>query len=71
MSDPAKPNRWQYQPRLFRGGLSGRIFITDKWRELPDGRTEVHSKRDVTDEFAAVAREAGWSPPAAEGEDAS
>lgn len=38
-------------PRLMCGGLSGRIYVVTKYKELPDGGLEAIDKFDVTEDF--------------------
>lgn len=41
----------RYQPLLTRGGLSGRIYVVTKWRDLGNGAIEAVEKFDVTDQY--------------------
>jgi len=42
--------------RLFRGGLSGRVYATRAYREYPDGRVVCTGQKfDVTDAVLAIA----------------
>lgn len=45
------------EPRLFRGGLSGRVFVATRWHFEPSGVMVADEKFDVTDQFVAVAHE--------------
>lgn len=45
----------QQPPRLFRGPLSGRVYVVTRYRDLGNGMFEAHEKHDVTDEFLALA----------------
>lgn len=44
-------------PRLMRGGLSGRVYVVTKYKDLGNGSVESLEKYDVTDEFTALAVE--------------
>jgi len=39
------------QPRLMRGGLTGRIYVATRYRELANGAVEALEKFDVTEDF--------------------
>lgn len=41
-------------PRLMRGGLSGRVYVVLRYRDLDNGSIEALEKHDVTDDFAAL-----------------
>lgn len=45
------------QPRLMRGGLSGRIYVVTRYRDLGDGFFESLQKYDVTEDFEALLEE--------------
>jgi len=49
------------QPRLMRGGLSGRIYVVTRYRDLGDGLIEALEKYDVTEDFEAVTTERNTS----------
>jgi hypothetical protein len=42
------------KPRLVIGPLTGRIYVTTRYRELPNGVIEAQTKYDVTSDFMAV-----------------
>lgn len=44
----------QQTPRLMRGGLSGRVYVVTRYRDLGDGNYEALEKYDVTEEFEAM-----------------
>jgi hypothetical protein len=44
-------------PHLMRGGLSGRIYVVTRYRELGNGSVEALEKYDITEEFDAMVRE--------------
>lgn len=49
------------QPRLMRGGLSNRVFVVTRYKDLGDGMIEALEKYDVTDDFDVLAsRKAKW-----------
>lgn len=37
-----------------RGGLSGRVYVVTRYRDLGDGNYEALEKYDVTEEFEAM-----------------
>lgn len=39
------------QPRLMRGGLSGRVFVVTRYKDLGAGLIESLEKFDVTEDF--------------------
>lgn len=39
------------KPRLLRGGLSGRVYVVMRYRELQNGGIQAHTKYDVTEDF--------------------
>jgi len=41
-------------PRLFRSGLTGRIYITTSYKDLGNGRVISSTKFDVTEDFEAI-----------------
>jgi hypothetical protein len=44
--------------RLFRGGLSGRVYATRAYREYPNGRVVCTGQKfDVTEQVLALAAE--------------
>lgn len=45
------------QPRLMRGGLSGRVFVVTRYKDLGDGLIESLEKFDVTEDFSQVCYE--------------
>lgn len=47
----------EQHPRLLRSGLTGRVYVVTRYKELGDGRFESLEKFDVTDDFQA----AGWA----------
>lgn len=49
------------QPRLMRGGLSGRVFVVTRYKDLGGGTIEALEKFDVTDDYNALA-DAGYPP---------
>ena len=60
----------KHPPFLFIGGLTGRVWIANRYRPLvqdpsdprPPG-LEVTEKFDVTDQFERIAHNLGWTPP--------
>lgn len=50
-------------PLLTQGPLSGAVFVVTVGRHLPDGVVESTTKYDITDQFEALARLRGWTPP--------
>lgn len=42
------------EPMLYRGGLSGRVFVATSWTKM-NGRFEALRKFDVTDQFNELA----------------
>lgn len=56
------------EPRLYVGGLSGRVFCTTNYTEHANTVRAI-TKHDVTDDFERVALELGWVPPPAESDD--
>ncbi len=42
------------QPRLMRGGLSGRVFVVTRYKDLGGGTIEALEKFDVTEDFNAL-----------------
>lgn len=54
-------------PRLFRGGLTGRIYVTTSYEKQENGLIVANKKFDVTGDFEAI--EAERRAEAAEGED--
>lgn len=55
------------RPQLRVGGLSKKVYIITHGRETrAKGRAFLDASRkyDSTDQFEAVARELGWTPPA-------
>ena len=44
-------------PRLFAGGLTGRIFVTTNYTEKPGGTIESLVKYDVTEDFERIETE--------------
>lgn len=51
MSTPKQP------PRLMRGGLTGRVYVVTRYRDLGDGRYEALAKFDVTEDYEALRSE--------------
>lgn len=51
-------------PQLRSGPLSGRVLVITHGKFEGD-YLEASRKYDVTDQFDALARERGWTPPAA------
>lgn len=51
-------------PRLLCSGLTGRVYVVTRYKELGDGRFESLEKFDVTDDFQALvgARAEGDEP---------
>jgi len=41
-------------PRLFVGGLTGRIYVTTSYREWDNGTVESLVKYDVTEDFERI-----------------
>jgi len=41
-------------PRLFISGLTGRIYIATKYRQMADGSVVAGEKYDVTADFEAI-----------------
>ena len=41
----------QKRPRLFRGGFSGRVFVTSSYTTDSSGNIVSHVKFDVTEDF--------------------
>lgn len=50
-------------PRLLQGGLSGRIYIVTKYRQLPNGTVEATEKFDITDDFFRLCVSLGKDGP--------
>lgn len=46
--------RVQTEPLLTRGGLSGRVFLVTRWRDLGEGRIESLHKVDITEQYEAL-----------------
>jgi hypothetical protein len=45
------------KPLIYKGGLTGRIFLTTDYKPEPDGKTiAVNTKLDITDALAAFLR---------------
>lgn len=44
----------EQHPRLLRSGLTGRVYVVTRYKELGDGRFESLEKFDVTDDFQAL-----------------
>lgn len=44
-------------PRLMRGGLSGRVYVVTSYRDLGNGNVEALVKHDITDDFTTLANE--------------
>jgi hypothetical protein len=55
-------------PRLTFGPLSGRVYIVSHGKDLGDGNVEATKKYDITNQFEALARNLGWTPPPSEPE---
>lgn len=49
--------RVQSSPLLMRGGLSDRVFVVTKWRDMGEGRVEALMKHDVTEQYDALRAE--------------
>ena len=45
------------KPRLFQGGLTGRIYVTTRYRELDTGVIVSDEKFDVTADFKRIEAE--------------
>lgn len=45
------------QPHLMRGGLSGRVYVVTRYRDLGNGTIEALEKFDVHDDFLAMIEE--------------
>jgi hypothetical protein len=43
------------RPLLVRGGLTGRVYVVTRYRDLGEGRLEALEKFDVTDQYEALA----------------
>lgn len=41
-------------PHLMRGGLSNRVYVVTRYRDLGNGSIEALEKFDVTEEFEAM-----------------
>lgn len=41
-------------PLLYRGGLTGRVFVATSYTDHGDGRYTAHTKYDVTDQYEAL-----------------
>jgi hypothetical protein len=50
-------------PLLTEGPLSGAVFVVTVGKVLDGGMVESTTKYDVTDQFDALARRRGWTPP--------
>lgn len=48
------PSGYRTEPLLMRGGLSGRVFLVTRWRDLGEGRVEALRKVDITDQYEAL-----------------
>lgn len=44
----------QRDPILTRGGLTNRVYVVTKWRDLGNGNIEAVEKYDVTDQYGAL-----------------
>lgn len=44
-------------PRLLRGGLSGRVYVATRYRDLGNGTWEALEKHDVHEDFLAMVAE--------------
>ena len=51
------------QPRLMRGGLSGRIYVVTRYRDLGGGAVEALEKYDVTEDYNAIVETSGVTEP--------
>lgn len=43
------------QPRLLKGGFTGRIYVVTRYKDLGRGLVEALEKYDITEEFMALA----------------
>lgn len=50
-------------PRLMQGGLSGRIYVVTKYRELGNDSVEALEKFDITDDFYNLCIQLGTLVP--------
>lgn len=42
------------QPRLMCSGLTNRVYVVTRYKDLGDGRIEAIEKYDVTEDFVAL-----------------
>lgn len=47
-------------PHLALSGLSEKVYVVTKWRPMPGGMVEAHTKFDVTASFKDVAERLGY-----------
>ena len=63
-----KPPIIRNRPFIERGGLSGRWYFIESWREWPNGGREAHVKHDIDDAIRAIITDHGGNPDRQENE---
>jgi hypothetical protein len=61
----------QRDPILTEGGITSRVYVVTRWRDLGGGLIEAVEKHDVTDQFEALAAQRGDQPTTANAGSAS